>query len=881
MRFNLFLFFIFLALSVHAQTAKVEGKCFSKNKKALEGVIIRSSHDSTAVHYTERDGYFSFTVQENVLLTISFTFEGEKLYRNLTVSPKEVKKMGDIVFNVILEDQVIVAGKERSPITLENIPLNTLVTQDIGRALVYTTAATSQNELTSNYSVRGGNYDENLVYVNDFLINRPFLTRAGQQEGLNFVYTALVDDISFSAGGFDSKYGDKLSSVLDIKYKVPDSLNASLMASLLGVEAHVAHKTSNRFNYLIGARYRANGYLLNSLPTKGNYNPVFWDAQSLINYNINEKLVWSTLVHFSSNNYRFAPETSQTEFGTLNESYKLNIYYDGQENSTFQTMTAGTALKWAVTPRTQLDFYAQAFTTDEREFFDIEGQYFINLLEKDASKATYGDSIATVGIGSFLNHARNNLKAKVFNFYHNGSHQLNEKTGATSDKESYSTKQRILWGVNFQQDYFTDQLSEWNLIDSAGYNLPQQPVISPVPVIELSDVIKGNLKLNTSRISGYAQYTFDKNRYKKEYPVTVKYNFKDAEGNKQRYEYTDTLPSSFRKFVANVGLRSGYTEINNEFYVTPRASVYFYPRSFFYRNGRIARRNTLFRVSTGMYYQPPFYREFRTFDGDLNTHVKSQKSWHFVVGSEFNFSMWNRSTPFKFTAEAYYKYLWDVNPYKIDNVRTRYYAENNAIAYAYGVDMNVHGEFVEGVHSFFKVGFLSTKENLNNDSYKEYYNAAGEKIVFGYSEDQVVVDSMTFYPGYIPRPTDQMMNFAILFQDNMPNLEQLTAQLGLIYGTRLPYGPPGKDRYPDTLRQKSYFRVDLGISYDFLYQKKKAGKLKTKYLSDAILSFEVFNLLGVNNVLSHQWLQDVTGNYFAVSNYLTQRRYNLKLILRM
>ena len=240
--------------------------------------------------------------------------------------------------------------------------------------------------------------------------------------------------------------------------------------------------------------------------------------------------------------------------------------------------------------------------------------------------------------------------------------------------------------------------------------------------------------------------------------------------------------------------------------------------------------------------------------------------------------MWNREVPFKFTAEAYYKYLWDVNPYEIDNVRTRYYANNDAIAYAYGIDIN--GQFVGGIESFFKLGILSTKENILNDSYKEFYNQAGEKIIFGYSEDQVVVDSAIIYPGYIPRPTDQFINVGALVQDRMPGFESFSVQMGLQFGSRLPYGPPDFQRYKDTLRMKSYFRVDIGMSYDFLYKKKEKKNFITRNFTDAVVSFEVFNLLGINNVLSKQWIQDVEGKYYSIPNYLTQRRFNLKLILR-
>lgn len=877
------LFSIFCLTFIHLahaqQPGTVRGTCYSKNKIALGFIRITSSHDSSYVAYSNDKGLFSCVVPSNQELELTFTYDKENVVRRkVTLQPGEEKKLWDIVFNVSVQESFVISATERDHTTLPPIRPGGIVTDNIQRTLVYTTAASSNNELTSNYNVRGGNYDENLVYVNDFQINRPFLTRSGQQEGLSFINSALVDNVKFSGGGFDARYGDKLSSVLDITYKVPDSLNASLMASLLGVEAHVAHNVSPRLNYLVGVRYRANGYLLNSLPTKGAYNPIFYDAQTLVNYNITENLVWSTLAHFSSNDYRFRPQTSETDFGTVNEAYRFNIYFDGQEQSRFQTMTGGTALKWKKNKRTQLDLYASVFNTNEREYFDIQGQYYINLLETDPGKENVGDSIATVGVGTFLNHARNLLKATIVNIYHNGSYQFPEQNKYAGNDE-ISEKQKLLWGVNYQRDHFNDVLSEWKMIDSAGYSLPQTPGQGE---IRLYEVIKGKLKLETQRVSGFAQYTFDRSRYKSQYPVTVTRIFRDSTGKKYRSEFTDTLPKSFQRFVLNLGLRSGYTEVNDEFYLTPRVSLAYHPRSYMYKNGRIRRRNTQVRLASGLYYQPPFYRELRTFNGQLNLGVKSQKSFHIVAGTDFNFDMWERDVPFKFTAEAYYKYLWDVNPYEVDNVRTRYYANNDAVAYAYGIDLNVHGEFVDGVHSFFKVGFLSTKEDIKTDSYKEYYNAAGEKIIFGYSEDQTVVDSAVIRPGYIPRPTDQLMNFAILFQDNMPGYESFSAQMGLLFGTKLPYGPPDFERYKDTLRQKSYFRVDLGLSYDFLYngKMKQRSKLARRF-SDAIISFEVFNLLGINNVLSKQWIQDVSGKYYAIPNYLTQRRFNVKLILRM
>jgi hypothetical protein len=869
MIFKFLLIFSFLSYSIYSQIGTIKGKCVDKKGSPLENVKIGIPLSDSSFTFSDENGNFSLEIPANQEVNVLFRYTNLDVEKSFNVKSGEFKKIKNIVFLVVSIETVNVKSDRNdniTPIHLNKLDLQNLPTGGVERTLVYTTAASSNNELTSNYNVRGGNYDENLVYVNDFIINRPFLTRSGQQEGMSFINTALVKDVQFSAGGFESRYGDKLSSVLDITYKNPDSLNASLVASLMGAELHIGDAVNSRLNYLIGARYRNNGYLLNSLPTKGSYNPIFYDAQGLINYNLNENLVFSTILHYSTNSYRFQPESQQTEFGTVNEAYKLNIYFDGQENTRFQTFTGASSIKWKVNSKTQLDFYTSLFNTNESEKFDIQGQYYINLLEKDPAKEEFGDSIATLGVGTFLNHARNSLKASIFSAYHNGKHKFNE----------HST---LFWGVNYQQELFDDVLSEWKMIDSAGYSLPQQPTNE----VNLAETIKGKLSLTNNKFSSFLQFNKELIFTKRNFVTHTKQRVKNV-GTKSIIHHYDTLSNSYSRIQFVSGLRAGYTSFNDEIYLTPRVSILFYPRSYFYNNGKARKRNLLYRLSSGLYYQPPIYREFRTFDGQLNSNVKSQKSFHLLAGTDLLLSLWNRPTPFKFSAEAYYKYLWDVNPYEIDNVRTRYYAKNMATAFAYGVDFNIHGEFVNGIESYFKVGFLSTKENIIGDQYTLYYNQAGERIFFGYSEDQKAVDSIVFYPGNIPRPTDQLMNFAILFQDKMPGFERFSVQLGLVFGSRLPYGPPNYERYKDTLRQKSYFRTDIGLSYDFLNKEKRKQitELKTKKykFSDAILTLEVFNLMGINNVLSMQWIQDVEGKYYAIPNYLSQRRINLKLILR-
>lgn len=868
-----FLIFIllFIALTSQGQESQVllTGICIDKKEAPIADVFIKFSGKKSGSTYTDSLGKFNFFVSQNDTLFITYKVEETISQKVITKSEKNIE-LKPIQFNFIQQKEFLLNQEKKDPFELTKLPLQDVKLMiNTEKFLTLITSASSNNELTSNYNVRGGNYDENLVYVNGFNVYRPFLTRSGQQEGMSFIHSALVDEIRFSGGGFEAEYGDRLSSVLDIKYRKPSSFASSAVLSLLGVESHVEGNLTKKTDYLIGARFRSNGYFLNSLPTQGQYNPVFADGQFIINHKLSKKVTWSTLGHFSTNRYSFSPQTQQTDFGVANEAYTFMIYFDGQERTSFQTMMGGTSLKYQPNKQTNLDFYATVFNTDEKEYFDILGQYYINQLENDPSKEEYGDSIAVLGVGSFLNHARNRLNATIVNVYHDGDYQFNVRKTFTKKFEN-----TLKWGVNFQHDLFKDSLSEWKLIDSAGYSLPQ----ADPNQVELFETIKGSQNVSGQRYTGYLQWNFIRSTVKRNYIAEVT-KVKRSKGGKSIITLRDTVSESASRFAMSVGVRSGYTSINDEFYVTPRMNFQYYPRSYMVLGDNVLRRNNSFKFSTGLYYQPPFYREFRRYDGSVNFDVQAQKSFHAVLGSEYFFPMWKRKTPFKLTSEIFYKYMWDINPYEIDNVRTRYFATNDAVAYAYGFDVNIHGEFVEGIESFFKLGLLSVKEDIKGDSYKEYYNAAGEKILFGYSEDQVVVDSATIYPGYIPRPTDQLLTIGAMVQDRMPGFERFSVQMGLQFGTGLPYGPPDVNRYKDTLRLKSYFRVDLGMSYDLLYGDENKNKKLRKLFSNAKVSLEIFNLLGIKNVMSKQWIQDVNGVYFSVPNYLTNRRINLKLIV--
>ena len=397
-------------------------------------------------------------------------------------------------------------------------------------------------------------------------------------------------------------------------------------------------------------------------------------------------------------------------------------------------------------------------------------------------------------------------------------------------------KSRILWGVKYQHEYINDELNEWNLIDSAGYSIPQQPGDE----INLKYVYKAINVLETNRYSGYLEQDW---------------NFSDSSN-----------------FALHYGARFNYWDLNNQLLVSPRATLSYQPDW--------KKRNILFRFSAGYYYQPPFYRELRNLYGELNRNIKAQESIHFVLGGDYNFTAWKR--PFKLVAEVYYKYMDNLIPYEIDNVRIRYYANNNARGYATGLDLRVNGEFVKGIESWFTMSVMQTQEDIKDDFYYDRFNSDGDKIIPGYTINTVAVDSIRYEPGYIPRPTDQRVNFGIFFQDYIPRVPSLKVHLNFLFGSGLPFGPPSYDRYKDTLRIPPYRRVDLGFSYQLLGEKKKllGPKNPLKHLSSVWLSMEVFNLLQVNNTISYLWVADVTGRQYAIPNYLTARQLNVKLIAR-
>ena len=683
------------------------------------------------------------------------------------------------------------------------------------------------NELSSGFNVRGGNFDENLIYVNGIEVYRPFLARSGQQEGLSFINPSMVENIVFSAGGFDAKYGDKLSSVLDISYREPVDFEANLSTSLLGTQLQFGDRPNSLINYNFGFRYRTNAYLLGALDTKGEYQPRFADVQGLINFNLNEKLKLTLFGTAANNLFSVQPENRQTNFGNINEALRFTVYYEGQENTQYKTYMGALSLQHQTTEKLSLNYFISTFNTDETEYFDLLGEYRLDELERDLSSDQYGDVAYNRGVGAFLNHARNQLKANVINFYHKG--------------DFINKKQKTSWGLKLQGENVTNDIKEWNYLDSARFNTPkpidsvgyQDPSSIPYQQLVLSNLIKANNKIASSRVTGFIQHRFKFNRSKE---INLQYNT-DSNFN------LDTTFTSQDYFTATIGARANYWTFNNQTVFSPRINIKWRPAFYKYENNQIIRKNITFRLATGYYYQPPFYRAARYLDGSINPTIRAQKSIHIVAGGDLVFNMWDRK--FKFGSEIYYKFLQDIIPYEIENVRVNYYGENLASGYARGIDLKINGEFVEGIQSYASLSWLQTKEDLSNDFYYEYFNQNGEKIIPGYTIDQNRADSILYEPGFIPRPTDQRLSFSMFFQDQMPDdwdtekvkWSNMKVNINVLVASRLPYGPPGNKRYSDTLRSSFYKRVDIGFSKDLINNETDRSKFKEKSIFFFILSF--------------------------------------------
>lgn len=822
-----------LAAGTMAQQAVVYGKITDEQRKPMElvNLAIMGLPGGTS---TARDGSFSLTVPAAKPLKIvisSLGYQSDTL--KITLSDGEKYKFDRQLRQTSVQLQsLVVEDRQLRSTNLSRVnPRAASVMPSASggiEALIKTMAGVvSNNELSSQYSVRGGNFDENLVYVNDIEIYRPFLVRSGQQEGLSFLNSDLVSSVLFSAGGFDARYGDRLSSALDIRYKQPVAFAASASASLLGANVHVQGiSKNNRFTYLGGLRYKTNQYLLNGLETKGSYKPVFLDFQSLLTYDLNDELELSVLTYLSSNSYQLVPQSRQTNFGTLFEPLRLTIYFDGQEADKYQSMMSAVTLTHKPGKNLQIKWIASAFSSVEEESFDIQAQYWIALLENQPEDYDSIEVIETKGVGTYFNHARNRLNMNVFNI---------ENRYSLNYKRSYAQ-----WGIKMQHEDIRDKLREWYLVDSAGYSLPYDPGVpgqaGNLTDLALSYFMTSEANLSSNRYTAFAQNTWD-------------------------------LDTDSSRMAFTLGFRLNYWDYNRQLLFSPRATLSYKPNW---------RKDVMFRLSAGYYFQPPFYRELRNLQGQINPDLKAQESIHFVLGSDLNFKAWHR--PFKFVTEVYYKYLDNLVPYEVDNVRIKYLGINGSKGYAAGIDMKVNGEFVKGVESWASLSVMKTAEDLYDDYYYAYYNKSGELIRKGITEDMIPVDTVTVYPGYIPRPTDQRVTFSMFFQDYLPRDPSYKMNVGVYFGSGQPTGAPNTPLHTHTKRIAPYRRVDIGLAKQIIGA--EAWNPNTgffKGFKNLWVTLEILNLLQVNNTISYNWVRDSDGNQYGVPNYLTPRQINIKL----
>ncbi len=830
---------IFMLISMHSlgqDNAKVIGKIINADRQPISLVNI-SIEGAQGGGVSGRLGDYEISVPANKEVVLIFSFVGfveQRVVLNLLPDVVREQNITLIVSTTDLPDFVVKDEQLRednlvrvNPMISQIIPTISGEIEDVIKTLP---GVSSNNELSSQYSVRGGNFDENLVYINGIEIYRPILIRSGQQEGLSFVNSDLVSSVLFSAGGFDAKYGDKMSSILDITYKKPTTSAGSVTVSFLNSKVHVEGITvNNKLSYLFGARQKSNRYILSALDTKGDYKPSFTDFQAYLNYDLNASWKISFLGNYARNSYKLIPTDRDTHFGTFLEAYRLRVYFEGQEIDKFETLFGAISLAYQPNQDLNLSFTGSAFQTIESEAFDITGQYWIGQLETNLGSEEFGNVIESQGVGTHINHARNYLEANVLSLEHKGLF--------------ISENQLIQWGFKFQHENIDDNLSEWEMIDSAYFsipnptNIPGDPNAQPSD-LELSKSIKTNISLSTNRISSFIQSKW--------------------------------IINSKNRFSVTAGLRTNYWDYNKQFLVSPRLSLLYKPDWD---------KDIIFRFSTGYYYQPPFYKEIRNLDGIVNPTIKAQKSIHLVGSGDLNFTAWAR--PFKLTTEIYYKYLDDLIPYKIDNVRIRYMAENIAKGYATGIDLKVNGEFVNGIESWASLSIMGTQEDIIGDNYWEYYNNEGQIIQPGISINNIAVDSISIEPGYIPRPTDQRFSLSLFLQDYLPRNPTYKIHLRLVFGSRLPFGPPDSPKYKDVLRIPPYRRVDIGFSKQLIDQKTTfKSNNPLKYLTSLWISAEIFNLFQINNTVSYLWIKDVNNRQYAIPSYLTPRQLNVKLIAR-
>jgi hypothetical protein len=839
MRLIISTLFLFLTIALSAQNrdASIYGNVTdTETGTAIDLVTVYIENTNYAVE-TNQNGFYRIKVPSNQPFTISFSRLGYKAASvDLTaISTGKSKKLDLAMVSlesdleiVVTESKIEEAGIVREEVTeLKLLPTTTGNLESVLPSIALGTSSGTGGELSSQYNVRGGNYDENLVYVNDFEIYRPQLIRSGQQEGLTFPNIDLISNLSFSSGGFQAKYGDKLSSVLDVQYKRPEAFKASIGASLLGGSAHIEGSKQigkddfQKFRYLVGARYKTTRYLLGSLDTKGEYVPNFGDIQAYLTYDISRDLQLGIIGNYNRSEYNFIPTERSTALGLIDFTLELFSVFEGQESDDFTTGMGGVSLTYLPDRQKNpifLKLLASSYQSDENERFDILGFYRLGEINTDISSDNFGEVVNTLGTGTQHQFVRNSLTSNVSNIQHKGGIEFQLSAPSAPRTVSHF----LQWSARYQREEINDKLNEWERLDSAGYSLPYDP-----NAVRIANFLKTTNELISNRFTASLQNTYTlREEGKKELQITA-------------------------------GFRAAYWDLNQEFFITPRAQLLYKPLN--------KKKDISYRLAAGLYYQSPFYRELRRIDGSINKDLKSQKSLHIVGGFTQDFMLKKVSKkPFRFILEAYYKKLWDVVSYDIDNVRIRYSGENDASGYVAGLDMRVNGEFVPGAESWINLSLLRARESLDNVQHvvREIGSAEGKNVAD------------------VPRPTDQLLTLAMFFQDHLPRNENFKMHLNFTVGTGLPYGLKGNNTvFRNTYRFRPYHRVDLGFSIGLWDESKKVSKPNhfLRFTRSTWLSLEVFNLMAVQNVASNTWIKTVFNQQYAVPNFLSSRRINLRL----
>ncbi len=816
-----------LTAAAQKKVAYVSGRVIDENENPLSAVSVSVLGKAAGI-VTNDSGSFRIKVGAEKSFALVFSHTGyAETQQGFFLSENEEEKvtiklqhLGKTLATVVVGDQ-----KERTELGLTKInPKSAVVLPSTTGGIegLIKILVGSNNELTSQYNVRGGNYDENLIYINDFEIFRPYLVRSGQQEGLSFINPEMARNVTFYNGGFQAKYGDKMSSVLDIQYKKPKLFGGSVYVSLLEQGFHLEGSAKNeRLTYLVGVRTKSNRNLLNSQETKGAYTPSSTDAQAYLTYKLNDKWQLEVLGNFSATKFTLIPESAQKTTSVFSPLFTANlgldIYFEGQEKDGYKTNFVGLSAINQPNKKLKLKWMLSRFQNKENENFDIAGAYLFGDRDFDNTSSTFGQIVNPLGAGYYQNYGRNELNIEVWNAALKG----------TMEKG----KHFFQFGNSIEQTNITDKLYEWEYQDSAEYSLPLNSG-------RLNTFLNSTADLSIKKYSGYVQDNI---------------NFSN---NK-------------RDITLQAGLRYNYNSLNNEFLISPRAQVSIKPNW---------KKDVVFKLAAGIYDQPPFYRELRKYDGTLNTAVKSQKSYQLVAGLDYNFKNDNR--PFRITTEAYYKNIRDLIPYDVDNVRIRYFGNNNAKGYAYGIETRFYTELVKDAESWLSIGLMKTKENIDGDHYYQYKNAAGE-IIGSKTEDQVITDSVRQDVGWVRRPTDRMLTVGLFLQDYLSTNKNFRVHLNMIYGSNMPFNIPNSVKYRNALVIDPYIRVDIGFSALLLSEKNsRRSHSPFRNFDNIWASFEVFNLIDRPNTISYQLIKDFSNAVYSIPNRLTPRLINFKIIGR-